>query len=68
MSARLHQYIHRETSQLRAEKIYAARIIHFLYSRAREDSSVLFQVLTSHGMSSLLGFLNFDLPLVRRIA
>ena len=68
MSTRLHQYIHRETSQLRTERIYADGIIHFLYSRAREDSSVLFQALTSRRMSSFLGFLNFDLPLVPRIA
>jgi len=68
MGTALHQYIDRETSQLRTEKIFADRIIRFLYCQAREDAPFLLRALTSRWMSCLLGFLNFDLPLVPRIA
>lgn len=64
MISPVHQYINRETVQPCKETLYADWVIRFLYSRAREDSSVLFKVLTSRRMSSLLGFLNFDLPLL----
>ena len=60
----VHRYINRETVQPLEEKLYADWAIRFLYSRAREDTSFLFKVLTSRKMSSLLGFLNFDLPLL----
>jgi phosphatidylserine decarboxylase len=68
MGNALHQYIERDTSQLRTEKIFADRIIRFLYCQAREEAPFLLRALTSRWMSSLLGFLNFDLPLVPRIA
>ena len=68
MGNTLHQYIERETSQLRTEKIFADRIIRFLYCQAREEAPFLLRSLTSRWMSALLGFLNFDLPLVPRIA
>jgi phosphatidylserine decarboxylase len=68
MGTALHQYIERETSQLRTEKIFADRIIRFLYCQAREEAPFLLRALTSRWMSALLGFLNFDLPLVPRIA
>ena len=64
MISPVHQYINRETVQPLKEKLYADWAIRFLYSRAREDTSFLFKVLTSRKMSSLLGFLNFDLPLL----
>jgi len=68
MRSALHQYIERESGQLRTERIYADRIIRFLYCRYREEVPFLLRALTSHRMSALLGFLNFDLPLVPRIA
>lgn len=68
MGTALHQYIDRETSQLRTERIFADRIIRFLYCQAREEAPFLLRALTSRSMSALLGFLNFDLPLVPRIA
>jgi len=68
MGTALHQYIDRETSQVRTERIFADRIIRFLYCQAREEAPFLIRALTSRRMSALLGFLNFDLPLVPRIA
>ena len=68
MSTALHQYIDRESGDPRDERIYADRIIRFLYCRCREEVPFLLRAFTSRRMSSLLGFLNFDLPLIPRIA
>jgi phosphatidylserine decarboxylase len=67
MRPALHQYIDRESGQPLTEKIYADRIIRFLYCRCREEAPFLLRALTSRRMSALLGFLNFGLPLVPRI-
>ena len=68
MGNSLHQYIDRESGQIQTEKLYADRVIRFLYCRRREEGSFLLNALTSRRMSALLGFLNFDLPLVPRVA
>jgi phosphatidylserine decarboxylase len=62
-----HQYIERETGRIKTEKLYADPMIRFIYSSARENSQFLFKMLTSARMSSLLGFLNYDLCLKTRI-
>jgi phosphatidylserine decarboxylase len=68
MSTLLHQYMDRESGQPRTENIYADRIIRFLYCRCREEAPFLLRAFASSWVSALLGFLNFDLPLVPRIA
>jgi len=56
-----HQYIERETLDIRTEELYWDRVIGFCYSRLRERAPVLFKMLTGRRVSGLLGFLNYDL-------
>jgi phosphatidylserine decarboxylase len=61
-----HQYIERESARIATEQLIADPLINRLYSRAREEPSLLFKAATSMRMSAILGFLNFDLPLPGR--
>jgi len=45
------------------EKLIADTLIHRLYSRAKENPSLLFKAATSKRMSAILGFLNYDMSL-----
>lgn len=62
-----HQYISRTDSQILTEHLFCDRIISYLYSSVRENSPAMYKAVTSARMSSLLGFLNYDLPLGGRI-
>ena len=61
-----HQYIERETAHVVTEHLIADPLVNHLYSSARENAPLLFKAATSRRMSAILGFLNFDLPLVNR--
>jgi len=61
-----HQYIDRETGRVTSEHLIADPLIKRLYSHAKENSSLLFKAATSRRMSTILGFLNFDIPLANR--
>jgi phosphatidylserine decarboxylase len=61
-----HQYIDRASARVATEQLIADPVINRLYSRAREEPSLLFKAATSTRMSAVLGFLNFDLPLPGR--
>ncbi len=63
----MHQYVERESGAVIDEELFADRIVNFLYSRAREQAPFLFNLLLTPRFSSLLGFLNFDLPLAPRL-
>jgi len=56
-----HQYIERETLSISTELLYWDRVIGFLYSKVRENAPALFRIVTGPRISSLLGFLNYDL-------
>ncbi len=58
-----HQYVERETGRVRTEAIFADRLVHTLYSTARESAPALFRALTGRRASGLLGYLNYDLAL-----
>jgi len=58
-----HQYIERESGEVRTEQLYGDRFIRFLYSGVRENAPILFRLCTSARMSSILGMINFDNPL-----
>ncbi len=58
-----HQYIERESGEVRTEKLYGDRLIRLLYHEVRENAPLLFRICTSARMSSLLGLINFDAPL-----
>ncbi|SFK19015.1 phosphatidylserine decarboxylase [Desulfomicrobium apsheronum] len=63
-----HQYIARDLGSIRNEELFCDRVIDYLYSRVREKAPVLFDAVTSARASSLLGFVNYDLPLGARIS
>ncbi len=62
----MHQYIDRETSRVITESLIADRMINTIYSTIRENSSVLFNLLTSARTSDLLRIFNYDNPIVSR--
>jgi len=57
-----HQYIDRYSREVITEKPIGDRTVHFLYHSLRENAPTMFRMLTSGRMSSLLGFLHYDLP------
>ncbi len=57
-----HQYVDRETAQVRTERLYADRLVRWLYAQPWEDAAWLFRALTSARTSRALGFFNYDLP------
>ncbi len=63
----LHQYIERETSLVRDEKIFGHRVVNFIYSEVRENARTLFRALTSARMTGLLGRFNYDSVLGSKI-
>ena len=63
-----HQYISRDSGQIRDEELFCDRAIGYLYSRVRERAPFLFNAVVSGRASSLLGFMNYDLPLGARIS
>ena len=58
-----HQYIERETGQIRNETLFADRIVNLVYSSAREYAPALFRLAVGRRMSGLLGFFNYDLKI-----
>ncbi len=58
-----HQYIDRVSCEVKNEKLFGDRFIQLIYCDAREKAPILFKALTSARMSSVLGFLNYDLLL-----
>jgi phosphatidylserine decarboxylase len=58
-----HQYVDRETSSVKTERVFGDRLVHLMYGAALENAGVLFKLLTSARMSRLLAHLNYDLPL-----
>jgi len=62
-----HQYIERETLNVRTESLYWDQVIRFMYSTVRENVPELFKALTGPRLSSIVGFLNYELFLGRKI-
>jgi phosphatidylserine decarboxylase len=66
MSPLAHQYIDRETSAVRTERLFADRLVNFLYGPPREQAAWLFRQLTSSRASEMLAYLNYEVVLNRR--
>jgi phosphatidylserine decarboxylase len=62
-----HQYIERETSQVRDEKIFGHQLVDFIYSDVRENAGTIFRALTSARITSLLAYFYYDCTLGSRI-
>ncbi|GAB6094475.1 phosphatidylserine decarboxylase [Desulfatiferula olefinivorans] len=60
-----HQYIDRSDGMIRTEKLLADKTIALLYSRVRENASLLFRLLTGSLTTDLLACFHYDLPLYR---
>ena len=58
----VHQYVERKTGRVRTEKFFSDQAIRTIYSELREKAPVLFRLCVSSRISSLLGWLNYDLP------
>lgn len=52
-----HQYIERETLDIKTESLYCDRLIHFLYSTVRENAPAMFKIITGARFSSFISFL-----------
>jgi len=63
----MHQYIERRTGLVRDEKLIADPWIRFLYSTVREHAPTLYRLAVSRWSTALLGWLNYDLPLVGQL-
>ncbi|MBI9091941.1 MAG: phosphatidylserine decarboxylase [Desulfobacterium sp.] len=60
-----HQYIERETSRVRTEKLFSDPVVNLIYSGVRENAGFLFNLLISEKMSALLGAITYDIPFRR---
>jgi phosphatidylserine decarboxylase len=63
-----HQYVERESGEVRSERLYGDNFIRLLYSGVRENAPLLFRLCTSARMTSILGLINFDNPLAAGIS
>lgn len=63
-----HQYIDRKTRQVRTETLKADPVISAIYSPIRENASVLFHLMISARMSSLIGAVSYDLPFFKPLS
>jgi len=68
MSQATHQYIDRDTSDVRTEKLFSDKVLNLVYSDIRERMPALFNAVTSARFSSLLGFISYDAPLAAKLA
>lgn len=63
-----HRFIHRESGKVLSEELLADSAIRFIYSTVREKAPWFFSALTGRSITSLLGFLNYDLALNARFS
>ena len=63
-----HRFIRRENGQVLNEELLADAAIRFIYSIVRENTPWLFRALTGSSITSLLGFINYDLALNARFS
>jgi phosphatidylserine decarboxylase len=58
-----HQYIDRETAEVKTEGLYCDRLVNYIYSKVREQHHRLLKALTSSKATGIPGYFNYDLPL-----
>ena len=63
-----HQYVERETTAVRTEKLFGDRLVRWVYQAPWEDAAWLCRVLSSERTCRMLGVLNYDLPFVTRFS
>lgn len=68
MPALLHQFIDRDTGELRTERLYQDRLVRWMYCSLRERAPAVFRALTGRRMSKLAAILNYDFSLGAKLA
>ncbi len=63
-----HQYIERKSACVKKEILFADRLIKLIWSDTRENSSLLFKMLSSATMSDLLAFFTYDFALGTKLS
>jgi phosphatidylserine decarboxylase len=63
-----HQYIDRDTSAVRTERLFGDRFIRWCYQPPWEDADWLCRTLASPRLSRILAFLNYDAPFANRVS
>src|SRR5262249_42702588 len=63
-----HQYVDRRTGLVRTERLFSDAIVRWLYADVRENAPAFYKMAIGSRVSSLLGFLNYDLPLARAMS
>lgn len=61
-----HQYIERHSGAVVTEQLLGDQMVRLLYHQVRENSTGLFNLLTSSWSSKILGVVNFDRPLLNK--
>jgi phosphatidylserine decarboxylase len=57
-----HQFVERRTGRVLTERLYGDSLVRWLYSDVRENAPALYRLALSGRVSTVLGFLNYDLP------
>lgn len=57
-----HQFVERRTGRILSERLYGDSLVQWLYSEVRENAPALYRLALSGRISTVLGFLNYDLP------
>jgi phosphatidylserine decarboxylase len=57
-----HQYIERDSGRVCTERPFGDSIVNYLYSKRREQASLVYGLLGSQWFSGLLGWINYDFP------
>lgn len=63
-----HHYVERESGAICRERLYADAAVRFLYSGVRENAPAFFRAMVSARGSGLLGYLNYETVLGRRVS
>jgi phosphatidylserine decarboxylase len=58
-----HQYVERDSGRILTEKPFADWIVNYFYCDQREDTSLMYRILGSRWLSTILGWINYDFPL-----
>jgi phosphatidylserine decarboxylase len=67
MSPGRHQYIERETGRIHTERFFGDGILNVFYNGQREETGLVYRLLASPWLSSLLAWATYDLGLGRNI-
>ena len=68
MKLTAHQFVDRDTGEVRSERPFGDWIVNYLYCQKRERAPMVYQLLGSQWFSGFLGWVNYDFPLGQNIS